>query len=157
MKLTGSSSLQKVPRPPKASSPRVSASMKGNRGKGTGPEERLIAALKSRGVRGFLCNARGLPGRPDLVFAKSKLVVFIHGCFWHRCPYHRWMLPKSNTEYWRLKFKLNQERDKRKERELQEVGWRVLIVWECEIHERLQVCVERVRGAVGMGNRDSTR
>ncbi|MDG6912899.1 MAG: very short patch repair endonuclease [Nitrososphaerota archaeon] len=157
MKLTGPASLKKVPRPPLASSPRVSVSMRGNRGKGTGPEERLVAALKSTGVRGLRRNAHGLPGRPDLVFTKSRLVVFVHGCFWHRCPHHRWALPKSNTEYWRLKFRLNQERDKRKERELKEAGWRVLTVWECEIHEKLRACVEEVRGAVSLDDQGSTR
>jgi DNA mismatch endonuclease (patch repair protein) len=122
--------------------------MQGNRAKGTKPELALVDALKRHGIRRFLSNAAELPGRPDIAFPPNKLAVFVHGCFWHRCPRHTSSLPKSNREYWELKFRLNKERDKRKLRELKGIGWRALVVWECEIREDVAACVERIQSAI---------
>ena len=77
------------------------------------------------------------------------MAVFVHGCFWHRCSRHAWKLPKANREYWRLKFALNRERDRRKARELRADGWRVLTIWECEIRRNPQRCAQRIRTAIG--------
>ena len=74
-----------------------------------------------------------LPGRPDLVFAGKRSVIFVHGCFWHRhegCKLAS--MPKSRTDFWRKKFKDNVTRDERIRRELADAGWKVLVVWECE-------------------------
>jgi DNA mismatch endonuclease (patch repair protein) len=81
----------------------------------------------------FKLHVKDLPGSPDLVFPGKKLALFVHGCFWHRhqgcaCAYR----PKSNVEFWKGKFKSNVARDKRVQRELEETGWRVAIIWECE-------------------------
>jgi len=83
-----------------------------------------------------VCDKGFLPGHPDLVFKKFKSVIFVNGCFWHRhldpsCKLSRF--PKSNTEFWEQKFSKNVERDKRVLYELKQMGWRSLIIWECEL------------------------
>ena len=102
------------------------------RAKGTKPELIVRSAAHGLGHR-FRLHVRDLPGSPDLVFPGRKLALFVHGCFWHR---HRGCTcasrPKSNVEFWKGKFKNNVARDKRVRRELEEMGWRVAIVWECE-------------------------
>lgn len=140
----------KVPRPPPPSSLWTSIAMQGNRAKGTKPELALVDALKRHGVRRFTSNAADLPGKPDITFPALKLAVFVHGCFWHRCPHHRWTLPKSNTEYWRLKFRLNRARDRKKARELRVLGWQVIAIWECEIRRDADACAKRLREALAL-------
>jgi DNA mismatch endonuclease, patch repair protein len=102
------------------------------RGKGSKPELIVRRMVHSLGYR-FRLHARYLPGSPDLVFSRRKLALFVHGCFWHRhkgCPYA--YNPKSNIEFWTRKFKSNVARDKRVRGELEAMGWRVAIIWECE-------------------------
>jgi DNA mismatch endonuclease (patch repair protein) len=75
-----------------------------------------------------------LPGKPDLILPKYKVVIFIHGCFWHaheNCKYYR--LPKSNTEYWAKKIERNVSRDWKNQESLRDLGWKVIVVWECEL------------------------
>jgi len=101
--------------------------------KGTGPEMKLRKALHKLGFR-YRVNVKGLPGTPDLVFPKYKSVIFVHGCFWHRhegCKYAT--TPKDREEFWLVKFKANMERDRRNIEVLEKLGWRVLVVWECEL------------------------
>lgn len=98
----------------------------------TRPEIVVRQALHALGLR-FRLHRRNLPGSPDIVLLKFKTVVFVHGCFWHRhsdCRYAT--IPKSRQEYWLPKFDANVERDARKEAQLRELGWRVLVMWECE-------------------------
>jgi DNA mismatch endonuclease (patch repair protein) len=98
----------------------------------TGPEIVVRQALHALGLR-FRLHRRDLPGSPDIVLAKFRTVVFVHGCFWHRHPDCRYATtPKSRQEYWLPKFESNVERDARKEAQLRELGWRVLVIWECE-------------------------
>lgn len=102
-------------------------------GKDTKPEELVRKYLFSRGFR-YRKNVRKLPGSPDLVLPKYRTVVFVNGCFWHGhegCKYFVW--PKSNVEFWRKKIEANISRDQRKEAQLRDMGWKVLIVWECEL------------------------
>lgn len=82
-------------------------------------------------------NDRSLPGSPDLVFARRRKVVFVHGCFWHRhvCTAGR-SSPAANAAFWQAKFARNQSRDRRVRRDLKAIGWRVLVVWECETKAR---------------------
>ena len=104
--------------------------------------------MHAQGYR-FRLHGRGLPGRPDLVFRKRRMVVFVHGCFWHRhdgCAKSR--LPKTRHDYWRSKFEGNVERDKRNEQRLAEDGWRVFVVWECEI-EKDEALIERLMEFLG--------
>ena len=85
----------------------------------------------------YLLGGAGLPGRPDIVLPKHRTVVFVHGCFWHRhegCGLAR--LPKSRVAFWKSKFDANVERDKRNLSELSSLGWRPLVIWECELKDR---------------------
>jgi DNA mismatch endonuclease (patch repair protein) len=98
----------------------------------TAPEIVVRQALHALGLR-FRLHRRDLPGSPDIVLPKFRTVVFVHGCFWHRHPDCRYATtPKSRQEYWLPKFEANVERDARKEAQLRELGWRVLVMWECE-------------------------
>ncbi len=111
---------------------RRSEMMRRIRAKGTKPELIVRSTAHRLGYR-FRLHVKDLPGSPDLVFPGRKLALFVHGCFWHRhrgcaCSYR----PKSNIAFWRGKFKSNVARDKRVLRELEEMGWRVAIIWECE-------------------------
>lgn len=102
------------------------------RSRDTRPEIRVRKALHAAGLR-YRLHDRDLPGIPDLVFRSRHIVVFVHGCFWHRhrgCSAAR--LPKSNQEFWTTKLTGNVERDKRTKAELELRGWIVLIIWECE-------------------------
>lgn len=102
-------------------------------GKDTKPEELVRKYLFSRGFR-YRKNVRKLPGSPDLVLPKYRTVVFVNGCFWHGhegCKYFVW--PKSNVEFWKEKIEANISRDQRKKAQLRNMGWNVLIVWECEL------------------------
>ena len=106
------------------------------RNKGTKPEVTLRKALFARGFR-YRVNVGTLPGKPDIVLPRYKTVIFVHGCFWHGHPSCKYAYtPKRNTEFWVNKISGNQERDAAVKRELVEAGWRVIIVWECELrHE----------------------
>lgn len=99
----------------------------------TTPERRVRSALHRLGYRFRLHDAK-LPGRPDLVLPGRRLVIFVHGCYWHghRCRRGARM-PKTNVEYWQTKIAGNVARDRRRKRELKQLGWRVLVIWECRI------------------------
>lgn len=112
--------------------PARSAQMALVRSRDTKPEMRVRRVLHAAGLRYRLYDRR-LPGVPDLVFPSRRIVVFVHGCFWHRhseCSAAR--LPKSRQEFWVAKLAGNVERDKRKQAELEAQGWTVLVIWECE-------------------------
>lgn len=131
--------------PPPASSPHVTKSMKSNVAKNTGPELMLRRALFASGLRGYRLHYKKVPGRPDICFTKNKLAIFVNGCYWHRCPICDLPLPKTNTDFWQRKFKLNIERDKRKIENLDTLGWKIMTVWECEIRNELDEIVARIR------------
>ena len=114
-------------------SQRRSELMANIRGSDTAPECAVRRIAHRMGLR-FRLRRKNLPGRPDLVFPKHRLAVFVHGCFWHQhdgCRYAH--IPKSRTEYWKAKFARNIERDKENEEALRSLGWNVLVVWECEV------------------------
>jgi DNA mismatch endonuclease, patch repair protein len=106
--------------------------MSGIRGRDTKPEITLRKALFARGFR-YRINVRGIAGRPDLVFASRRAIVFVHGCFWHGhdCPLFR--LPDTRREFWSEKIAGNRERDIRITNALVGEGWRVCTVWECAL------------------------
>ena len=104
--------------------------------KNTKPEETVRKYLFSQGFR-YRKNVSKLPGKPDIVLPKYKAVVFVNGCFWHAHQGCKWFVPpKSNSEFWQNKFLYNIARDERNYQMLCDLGWRVLIVWECEIRHR---------------------
>ena len=116
------------------------------RGRDTQPELALRRALHRLGLR-FRLHGAALPGKPDLVFPRYKTVVFVHGCFWHRhagCSIAT--IPKSNTQFWMGKFEKNVDRDKRVTAQLNELGWRVLVVWECELstNKKIELTGKRI-------------
>jgi len=106
------------------------------RSRNTSPEIIVRRLLHRAGFR-FRLHRRDLPGCPDIVLPKYRTVIFVHGCFWHRhpgCPRGR-STPASNTDYWQRKFRRNVERDAAHRAALQRLGWRVLIVWECQVRD----------------------
>ena len=106
------------------------------RGKDTKPEMALRRALHGLGLR-YRLHAKGLPGKPDLVFPRFKAVVFVHGCFWHRHADCRFAsTPATRPDFWAAKFAGNVDRDQRVAAALERSGWRVLTVWECDIKSR---------------------
>ena len=127
---------------------RTSALMSRIRGKNTGPEMALRAALSAEGVRGYRLHYAKAPGRPDITFVGRRVAVFVHGCFWHGCPHCRPTRPKSNGSFWQTKLDDNKARDARKERELRKAGWRVITIWECRLKRSPLAQVARVRRAL---------
>lgn len=110
----------------------------------TKPEWILRCGLHRLGFRYRLKNNQ-LPGRPDLVFPKYHAAVFVHGCYWHRHPGCKSAtMPKSNVAFWRKKFAENVERDCRAKQELEKRGWRVQVVWECELAKDTVETIRRV-------------
>jgi DNA mismatch endonuclease (patch repair protein) len=102
------------------------------RGRDTKPELAVRRALRERGM-GYRIQARDLPGSPDIVLRGRGIAIFVHGCFWHRHAGCRLCTtPRSNVEFWSAKFDRNVERDARNIALLQEAGWRVVTIWECE-------------------------
>jgi DNA mismatch endonuclease (patch repair protein) len=102
------------------------------KGKDTKPELMVRKMAHHLGYR-FRLHQRNMPGSPDLVFPRLKLAVFVNGCFWHRHENCKLAYdPKTNVEFWTHKFMNNVVRDKRAKRGLEEMGWRVAIIWECE-------------------------
>lgn len=107
--------------------------MSGIKGKNTKPELLLRSALHKLGFR-FRIQRKDLPGKPDIVLSKYKTIIFVHGCFWHRHPGCKYAYtPKSNIEFWTNKLEGNAIRDRLTEKALEEMGWRIIIVWECEV------------------------
>ncbi|HAW5562057.1 TPA: DNA mismatch endonuclease Vsr [Salmonella enterica] len=105
------------------------------KGKDTKPELIVRRLVYHAGFRYRLCDPR-LPGKPDLVFWGKRKAIFVHGCFWHGhkgCRRNR--MPKSNQEYWFAKLERNKSRDSMSLSKLHEMGWRTLVVWECELKE----------------------
>ena len=117
------------PAPP---DPMRSAIMRAVRRQGTTPELRVRRALAVLGLR-FRANVGDLPGSPDLANKARKTAIFVHGCFWHRHPRcSRATTPKANAQFWRTKFDANIARDRRKARALRKLGYRVIVLWECQ-------------------------
>lgn len=103
------------------------------RNKDTRPEMVVRRLIHSMGFR-YRLHQGGLPGRPDLVFAGRRKVIFVNGCFWHRhegCSLAR--IPKSRTEFWTAKLSANRERDERNIAALRALGWDVMVLWECQL------------------------
>lgn len=105
------------------------------RAKDTKPEKAVRSALHKAGYR-FRLHSRSLPGKPDIVLAKYKTVIFVHGCFWHRhrgCKFA--YMPKSRIGFWKDKFEENVKRDVKARKALQKLGWSVIVIWECDISD----------------------
>jgi DNA mismatch endonuclease (patch repair protein) len=122
---------------------------KGNRS----TELRLRDLLISNNIVGWRVNVADVIGRPDFVFDKEKVAVFVDGCFWHGCYKHR-SIPSSNTEYWENKIKSNIARDKHVHRKLRCLGWHVLRIWEHELEKSPQNAIRRIVRKLNRDNPD---
>lgn len=110
----------------------------------TKPEQRVRKMLTSMGYR-YRLNVKDLPGKPDIVFRKYKLVIFVHGCFWHLHSSCRdGTLPKTRKSYWHTKLLKNKSRDARNIRALRGLGWKVLRLWECEIESKPDIVMNKL-------------
>ena len=113
--------------------------------KNTKPECIIRSLLHRMGYR-FRIHRKDLPGNPDIVMPKYNTVIFVHGCFWHRhknCK--RATTPKSNVEYWGNKFSKNIKRDITYQKELKSLGWKVLVVWECELNKNIEMIANKIQ------------
>lgn len=115
--------------------------MSKNRGRDTGPELRLRRALWAVGLRYRL--GATLHGRPDIVFPRARLAVFVDGCFWHGCPEH-FQQPANNAAFWAAKIEATHRRDLRVDTQLAAVGWSVMRIWEHDVRTCLGNCVGRI-------------
>src|SRR5262249_28721277 len=105
------------------------------RGRNTGPEIVVRQVLHSMGYR-FRLHNQALPGTPDIVLQRYRLIFFVHGCFWHRHPGCRFAyMPKSRIGFWQEKFEKNAARDQKARETLEGHGWKVRVIWECQTHD----------------------
>ncbi len=114
------------------------------RSKDTKPEIIVRSLLHRAGYR-FRIDCRDLPGRPDIVLPKYRTAIFVHGCFWHRhpgCP--QATIPKTRTAFWQNKFVNNVKRDQRSRRKLRELGWKTVVVWECQVQKNPESVFRRL-------------
>lgn len=123
----------------------VSRVMSRNKARNTKPELNLRRSLYADGVRGYRLNWKKAPGTPDIAFPGKKIAIFINGCYWHRCPHCELPLPKTNKEFWKEKFDKNIKRDIKKEKELLDLGWIVLVFWECKIKTNIKDCTNKIK------------
>ncbi|CAN5398110.1 very short patch repair endonuclease [soil metagenome] len=104
-------------------------------GKETKPEILVRKFLFAQGFR-YRKNDKRFPGKPDIVLPKYKTVIFVHGCFWHHHNCRAAALPQTNYEFWKNKMQTNIERDKKNQRDLKKLSWKVLLIWQCQIKNR---------------------
>ena len=149
--MTSSTPTRLMSTRPKLDEPSESTrkSMMANRGQDTKLEVMFRRELWRKGMRGYRKNVLRLPGKPDIVFGKRRVAVFLHGCFWHRCPYCGGRgQPRSNEQFWQNKFSRTIQRDKRNQDELSLLGYRVLVLWECQVRSDLLAGVHKVSEAL---------
>jgi len=121
-----------------------SRNMSAIKSKNTKPEIAVRKLLHSMGYR-FRLHRKDLPGSPDIVLPKYKTIIFVHGCFWHRhenCKYAT--TPKTRKEFWENKFNANKIRDQKKLKEIKNLGWKFIIIWECEARN-IQSIEEKIK------------
>ncbi len=110
--------------------------MQGNKSKNTRPELVVRTYLREHGLNGYRVQWKQASGKPDVAFPGRRVAIFVHGCFWHRCPFCNPSSPRTNVEFWHAKFERNRARDERNLRELVAEGWTVVVVWECRLKKR---------------------
>ncbi|MCP4749643.1 MAG: DNA mismatch endonuclease Vsr [Proteobacteria bacterium] len=124
------------------------------RSKDTKPETIVRSMLHQSGFR-FSLRTKDLPGRPDIKLTKYKTVIFVHGCFWHRHPgCRRATTPKTNKSFWQNKFEGNVRRDRRNQRDLRKLGWKVIVVWECRVLKDPESVLNRIVRELAKRNAD---
>jgi DNA mismatch endonuclease (patch repair protein) len=113
------------------------------RGKDTKPEMLVRSWLHRNGFR-FRLHRKDLPGKPDIVLAKYRTVIFVHGCFWHRHGCSNSVLPATRRDFWLQKLSANVSRDRRNQRALKRQGWSVITLWECSLRKRFLATTTRL-------------
>jgi len=111
------------------------------KGKDTGPEKKVRSALHKRGLR-FRKHVNDLPGKPDIVFRKAKVAVFIDGDFWHGYRFPAW--EDKVSDFWKKKITGNRKRDAKNHRELRSKGWKVIRLWQHEVEKDFEACIDRI-------------
>ena len=122
----------------KLSAEKRSWNMSRIKGRDTKPEIAVRSLLHRMGYR-FRLQRKDLPGKPDIVLPKYKTAIFVHGCFWHAHGCKDSGIPKTNTGFWQKKLADNVQRDARKQQELQDSEWNVLVIWECQLTHPLEL------------------
>ena len=124
------------------------------RSKDTSPEEKVRKYLFAHGFR-YRKYVKTLPGKPDIVLKKYNTVIFVHGCFWHMHDCGRFHWPATHEDYWRPKIIGNVERDRQNIGKLKELGWNVIIVWECELKKKvINETMVRVEKQIVLGRKN---
>lgn len=131
----------------------IRKSMQSNKRADTKPELLVRQRLREAGLSGYRLQWK-VPGHPDIAWPGKKVALFVNGCFWHRCPKCNPRIPKTNVEYWVVKFERNVKRDAETIAKLEALGWKVHIVWECElkkktIDETLEVLLPQLAADLG--------
>ncbi|NVM23811.1 MAG: very short patch repair endonuclease [Desulfobacterales bacterium] len=116
------------------------------RSNNTKPELVLRRSFYHRGLR-YRIHYDNLPGKPDIVFPKQRLAVFVDGCFWHGCP-ECYQPPKSNRKFWKDKVRMNRKRDRKQTRQLKRLGWTVLRFWEHRVDKELNYCIQKIESCL---------
>jgi DNA mismatch endonuclease (patch repair protein) len=122
------------------------------RAKNTGPEVKLRKMLFAEGIRGYRIHY-SLPGKPDIVFTKKKIAIFIDGCFWHKCPVC-FQEPETRKEFWMKKIQSNVDRDERVNEQLKAEGWTILRIWEHEVRKNPEDVVKRISDMLKKANQE---
>jgi DNA mismatch endonuclease (patch repair protein) len=129
---------------PKPSSVAISRAMHQNKARGTRPEIALRKFMWRQGLRGYRLNWPKAPGKPDIAYPGKKIAIFIHGCFWHRCPHCNLALPRANETYWSTKLNGNKRRDIQNKRRLKQQGWEVAALWECQLKKHPERAIQKL-------------
>ena len=116
----------------------------------------LMRLFRSHGITGWR-RKYIVFGKPDFVFPKLRVAVFVDGCFWHACPICQPSLPSSNSDFWKEKFAKNRARDIKKNRELTTIGWTSLTIWECELKNSFRSAIKRITEALRSSSQNRTR
>lgn len=110
-------------------------------------EAKLRALLVRSGIKGWKLHPQTLPGAPDFLFERERVVIFTHGCFWHGCA-RCGRIPRTNSSYWRAKITRNRQRDRKSRRALRRAGYVVIALWECQLRDSARQCVLRIASTV---------
>ena len=113
------------------------------RSKNTGPEKYVRKELRKRGFQ-FTLHKKNLPGKPDIVLKKHRVVINVNGCFWHHHNCGKYNIPKSNRKFWLGKFKKNMERDELNTKKLRKLGWKVYKIWECKLKQNTNRILNKI-------------
>jgi DNA mismatch endonuclease (patch repair protein) len=146
---THKADYRRDPRSPMPLNENVTKYMRSNRSKDTKPEMLLRRKMWEAGIRGYRLHWKKAPGKPDIAFPGKKMAIFMNGCFWHRCPHCNLGMPKHNAEFWQEKFARNVTRDREKQQALADDGWKVLVIWECELLADVENQLQKVRDLLG--------